>query len=194
MDQPNLHYKYTHNLSSNVPKSWDIIKKEGRSCLILKKIETVVGPCYSWVYQPAFFKMSSDSVHPFSREKRTKTRPRALPTAKLTDESEIEIKLGLSSLVYKTWRFAKISIIQVMYRQNSNFIYIGGLVALYMWFSGLFLGSRQNIFYDMNMGLKRIVCRPSIICMCFLHKSSLLKNHSNNRNDNIEKLQIQYSL
>lgn len=72
------------------------------SCLSFNKIETALGSGYSWVYQLAFFKMSSDSVHPFSREKRTKIRPRALPTAKLTDESEIEIKLGLSSLVYKT--------------------------------------------------------------------------------------------
>lgn len=94
------------------------------------KIEIAVAPCYSWVYHPAFFKISSDSVYPFSQEKRTKTRSRALPTAKLTDESEIEIKLGLSSLVYNTLRFAKTSIIQVMYRQSSNFIYIGCLVAL----------------------------------------------------------------
>lgn len=37
-------------------------------------------------------------------------------------QTEIEIRLASVSLVYKTWRYEKISLFWTFYRQNSNFI------------------------------------------------------------------------
>lgn len=75
--------------------------------------------CYSWVYQPALSKFSPNSVFCFLWKVNKETSESF--TSKLI---EIEIRLVLALLVYKTLSYTKIALIQAIYRQNFNVTYL----------------------------------------------------------------------
>lgn len=75
--------------------------------------------CYSWVYQPALSKFPPNSVLCLLWKVNKETSESF--TSKLT---EIEIRLALAFLVYKTLSYTKIALIQAIYRQNFNVTYL----------------------------------------------------------------------
>lgn len=85
-------HTYSHHLETTVELSKTI-----------NKIETVESLCYAQIYLPAFCKVSSNLVHLFLQEKRTKIRSKALSIdIKAYKQTEMEIRPTSDSLVNET--------------------------------------------------------------------------------------------
>lgn len=75
-----------------------------QSTRILKN-KNALGLCYSWVYQPALCKVSSNSIQPFFLWKANKNT-----SINISDRQILRLKVCFSYLgVHETWRYVKIS-------------------------------------------------------------------------------------
>lgn len=79
--------------------------------------------CYSWVYQPVSCKCSYNLVHPLSlkSERNTSAGVTGRHYNPATNNTIIEpLFRPRRPWLYETWRYANISLIQVMYTEISN--------------------------------------------------------------------------